>query len=449
MWHSMLKLRQFASARNRPQSPRRRSSRLTLEILEDRTVPSTFNAATVSELIGDINAANLAGGSNTIVLAANTRFVLTAPDNTTNGPNGLPVIAANDNLTIIGQGGDIISPMGADGYFYGYFRCFDVSGGAALRLSNLTLSDFQPLAEGFGGGAIYNQGTLVLDGVNVQHNSTYWSGGAIWSSGTVTLENGTLIQNNEVNGLGTDAAGGGIWSSGTLTLQSGTVVQGNTAAGSDGSGGSGFGGGIWSSGTLTLEGGTVVQGNLAAGGAGANSGVNGGNGYGGGLYVAGGTVNLQGGTLVQNNQARGGAGGNSFSSTPGNGGNGFGGGIYVAGGTVNLSNVTLSHNGAQFGAGGSSASFTPPPNGKHRPSPGKPGNPGNGSGGALYAAGGTITLLNDTVEFNNASDAGGGLYIVGGNKPNALVCLDAFTVANVINNTAARYSDIFGSYQTC
>ncbi len=41
---------------------RRCGTRLTLEQLEDRTLPSTFMAATVSDLITDINQANKDGG---------------------------------------------------------------------------------------------------------------------------------------------------------------------------------------------------------------------------------------------------------------------------------------------------------------------------------------------------------------------------------------------------
>jgi hypothetical protein len=41
--------------------PRRRSARLTQEYLENRTRPSTFNGATVSDLIAEINAANAGG----------------------------------------------------------------------------------------------------------------------------------------------------------------------------------------------------------------------------------------------------------------------------------------------------------------------------------------------------------------------------------------------------
>jgi hypothetical protein len=154
MSHSVLKLWRSASVRNRPQAPQRRNLRLRLEQLEDRLVPSTFNAATVSDLIADINAANKAGGSNTIVLAANTTFDLTAVNNTTNGANGLPVIAKNDSLAITGRGGDIIQRDAAAPAF----RLLDVAGGASLTLQNLTVQG--GLADQ--GGGIDNAGSLTL-----------------------------------------------------------------------------------------------------------------------------------------------------------------------------------------------------------------------------------------------------------------------------------------------
>src|SRR5262249_36929728 len=63
------------------QPGRRPGPRLAGEQLEGRTVPASFTAATVSELIAGINTANTAGGSNTITLVAGTTFTLIAVHN--------------------------------------------------------------------------------------------------------------------------------------------------------------------------------------------------------------------------------------------------------------------------------------------------------------------------------------------------------------------------------
>src|SRR3954469_1975526 len=87
--------------------PRRPLLRPALEPLEDRTVPASYTAATVPELTAAIRAANLEGGSNTIALAAGRTFTLTAADNDSQGPTGLPAVAANNSLTVVGVGGTI------------------------------------------------------------------------------------------------------------------------------------------------------------------------------------------------------------------------------------------------------------------------------------------------------------------------------------------------------
>jgi len=328
----------------RPQAARRRGVRLRLEQLEDRTVPSSFTAATVSDLMADINAANQSGGSNTIALVAGNTFALTAVDNSTDGATGLPVIAANDNLSILGNG-DTIARSTAKGT--PDFRLFDVASGGALTLANLTLQG--GIADG-AGGAIDNLGSLTLNGVTVQ--------------------------NNIAQGSKFGAAGGGIFSSGSLTLQDCTV-QNNQALGANG--------------TFTGDSGSPA--------------------LGGGLYVSGGTASLTNVTLYDNT-AQGGDGANGgrvkscgpdgCSNTfypHGNGGNGLGGGMYVAGGTVSLHNTTVDHNSAVAGNGG-----------------------------------------------HSALAEGGGIYIAVG----ASVCLDAFTLAHVINNTASTgYPDIYGAYTIC
>src|SRR5262249_47558186 len=145
--------------------------------------------------------------SDTITLAAGTTFTLTAVNNLANGSNGLPVIAANENLTLVGNG-DIIERSTAAGT--PAFRLFEVAPGAALTLVNLTLQG--GLAFGGGanpqGGAVDNQGTLALTGVTVQNNTA--QGAAGW-----------------------DGAGGGVFSSGVLMVQ-GSTIQNNAAIGGPG-----------------------------------------------------------------------------------------------------------------------------------------------------------------------------------------------------------------------
>jgi hypothetical protein len=265
--------------------------RLRVKQLEDRTVPSNFTAGTVADLIADINAANAAGGSNTITLVAGKTFTLTAVDNATDGDTGLPVIAANDALTIVGNG-DTVQRSTASAT--PAFRLFDVAGGATLTLGSLTVQN--GLAQGIRvsaeGGAILNQGSLTLNGVTVQSNAAQGDSG-----------------NN--------AAGGGIYSGGSLAVENSTI-QKNQALGGDG-------------------GGTVIP--------------VGGDAFGGGLYISGGTATL---TLVtvSSNTARGGGAGSASFLSGAHGGNGLGGGLYVAAGTIDLHNDTVSGNTADGGAGG-------------------------------------------------------------------------------------------------
>src|SRR4051812_21699431 len=108
-----------------------------VEQLEPRRLLTSFTASSVADLIADINAANAAGGSNTITLSSGTTFKLSAVDNGTDGPSGLPVIAVGDELTILGNGDTIerSSGGGTPG-----FRLFDVAAGGSLSLNGLTLS---------------------------------------------------------------------------------------------------------------------------------------------------------------------------------------------------------------------------------------------------------------------------------------------------------------------
>jgi hypothetical protein len=273
-------------------------------------------------LIADIKAANLQGGANTIVLTAPTTspYALTATDNTTDGNTVLPVIAKGDNLTILTNNGSANPGYGDVIDASGHGRLFDVAQGSLLTLENVTLQNGyvrygRPTIDPMKGGAIYNQGTLVLSDVMVQNNVVYaWAdaaGGGIWSNGSLTLENSTLIRNNGASSFGANAFGGGIYiAAGTAKIISTTFVSNTARGGSNGGpGGSAYGGAVYvAGGTVTMSGDTVGQlsgvgvvtqftgGNVALAAIGNTTG----NAYGGGLCIAAGTVTLTNDHIVGN-----------------------------------------------------------------------------------------------------------------------------------------------------
>jgi hypothetical protein len=408
--------------------PSRGRLRPRLEQFEDRTLLASYTAASVSDLINDIDAANKHGGTNTIVLTAPaaSRYVLTAVDNTTDGPTGLPVIKKGNTLTIVGNG-DTIERSTAFGT--PTFRLFDVARGGSLTLNNLTLQNGAAVGSDVSaeGGAIYSQGTVDLNNAIVQQNTARGNVGTV---GTKQHPNG---------GPGHDAAGGGIWSSGSLTIENGSLLQDNKASGGTGGsarqggaventgglggpGGAGTGGGLYvASGSVTVSG-SALSSNSAEGGLGGLSQIQsvGGNAAGGGLAIAGGSVSLTA-TTLDNNTAQG--GNEQYDGTVFGGGvpgTGSGGALYASGGSANLSSDTVEFNFAS---------------GVDGPDGGSPaiGRASYGYGGALYAASGAaMTLCSDTVESNTASPGyGGGIFIASG----ATAFIDSFTVANTINNT--------------
>jgi hypothetical protein len=138
-------------------APARR--RLHIEQLEDRLVLNSYTAASAADLIADIGLANAAGGANTITLtaASSSHYTLTAANNSTDGATGLPVIAAGNNLTIVGNG-DTIERSAVAGT--PAFRLLDVAAGATLTLKSLTLQGGSAFGAGVAaqGGAIYSGG---------------------------------------------------------------------------------------------------------------------------------------------------------------------------------------------------------------------------------------------------------------------------------------------------
>jgi len=402
MWlSSCLKNWRRLASSGRRHSPRRRRPDYgpPIEALECRTLLTAYAAATAAQLIADINAANKAGGTNTITLTApsTSPYVLSAIDNTTYGQSALPVIKRGDNLTIVTGNG---SPNAAFGDVIdagGHGRLFAVASGGSLTLRNVTLQNGNVLGSGVSadGGAIYNQGTLVLSSVMVQGN-------------TAAGFPGSILYHNKPLGAGQDAAGGGIWSNGSLTVENGTVLQDNTALGGDG-------------GRTQAETGF------------------GGKAFGGGIYIAGGTATISDTTLGAyttqfGNKAQGGTG---YNTSANGGGAAFGGAVYIAAGTVTMSGDTVGS--ADYPLNQETSNLA---QGGAEP-PGIFGT-GNAYGGGIYVAGGSVTLTNDIIEGNVAGTGynggtffeyidgyGGGIFIGSG----ATVSIDSFTVANTIDNS--------------
>jgi hypothetical protein len=339
----------------------RRARRPLVERLELRAVPASYTAATVDNLRDFINAANATPEADTITLAADTTFTLTVVNNTADGATGLPVIAAGEDLTIVGNGATIERNTAAD---TPAFRLLDMALGASLRLENLTLQGgraeelWWDQAPGGRGGAIYNQGNLTLDGVTVQNNIAHGHdrfaaggsalGGGIYSGGSLVVTGSTIRDNAAIGGIGADGVNNWGW------LQPGFA------------GGNGYGGGLYiAGGTASISNSTVTA-NIAQGGA-------------GGAGISGTKTKLHKGE----GSGQSGSGSDGFATAGGDGGSGRGGGLYAAAGTTTLLNTEVTTNTAQGGAGGSGGGQQPD------------GKPGDGSGGGLYIDASAAVFLDD------------------------------------------------------
>jgi hypothetical protein len=304
-----------------------------------------------------INIANSRPGADTIVLQANQIYNLNQVDNNWYGANGLPAITSP--ITIEGNGATINHSGGPN------FRFFYVSnaqyGGlptGSLTLHGLTLQGGAAVGGnsyygggGLGaGGAIFNQGTLVLDGVLLMQNTA--QGG---SSGYYT----DYAQFGA--GIGADAQTspsqvpggfGGAVNPGQFPNQQAT----REGQGSSATQAAGFGGG----GAKASE---VQSGGSTTGGFGAG----GGNNYGKGGFG-------------------GGAGGYQYwAQGYGGGGAGLGGAVFNRGGTVTILNSTLTNNKA---IGGDAPGYYS-------------SGVGDALGGAVFNLNGSVALTNDTITSNN------------------------------------------------
>ena len=223
-------------------------------------------------------------GADTIVLPANANLTLSAVDNTTLGPTGLPVITSR--ITIEGNGATIARQVKAPS-----FSLMAVKESGDLTLHHLTLSGStysglrnygtasikDSVISGNDSG-VFNRGTLTIENSSISANAGgfyYYRGGGVTNySGTLTMVNSTIsgnssrygggvvnhdtltIVNSTISGNRGIFSGGGVTNySGTLTIENSTI-SGNTSFYSSG-------GGVRNYGSVTFTH-TLIAGNQAA-----------------------------------------------------------------------------------------------------------------------------------------------------------------------------------------
>jgi hypothetical protein len=297
LFDSMKQRRSGTSIRRTPHQPM--ASRLRVEALEDRCMPSTFTVLNLLDngpdsLRAAVVAANANSGADAIDFAVTGTIPLTSGQ-----------LDITDSLTINGPGASALTVSGE-----GNSRVFAIASDPTVLIANLTVANGWT-SDSPGGGISMTGGSLTLDHVTVTGNYAVDGQGG-------------------VGGYYLEGAGGGLYvAGGTLTLDQSTV-SGNYAVGGPG-------------GVVYYQDGDYYYG----------FGETGGPGVGGGVYVAGGTVYVNQST-VAGNHAWGGAGGPGQNETNGgNGGDALGGGIRVDAGSLEIHQSSIFDNEAFGGPAGS------------------------------------------------------------------------------------------------
>ena len=349
----------------------------------------------VAGLISAMTVANSNGQADVINLAANGNYVLTAPDNSLNGPNGLPVVnndATGLDLTINGNGATIerSTATGTPA-----FRIFQLNFQAALACNGLTIKngllDSAVFPSDRGAGIFLSNGSLTLTNCTLQGHNALLGGGIYSIASSVTLNDATITDN-------VAKYGGGIYNIEGSLDGSGSTFSGNSALGGGTANQPGVGGAIYSTSgnvptSVTLTGchflGNRILGLGQGGGAGIYS----------GKQNATATVTLTNCNFDDNSgdEAFGGAIRNDSGSLSVTGcilrqnvGN-FGGAIYNYAGPLEIGGTTFERNKAIK----------------------SPASGFGGNGGGIHNVQGTLALVDSTLLKNEAARSGGGIYTTG------------------------------------
>ena len=364
--HWRKRLTGFFTNRQQATLPKRRRTRLNLEALEAREVPSTVmnlndaGPGSLRQAILDTPAGGTVdfqpGLTGTIALT--TGALALSKDVAIAGPGASVITVSGNRASRVFNTTASVSISGltiADGLGSGIFNSGRLTINGAVLRNN---SGMSTAGDGSGGGGIFNSGVLAITDSVLTGNSVTFAngnrsgGGAIYNTGALTVSGTTVTANSVTYSSGGDDGGGGIYNFGTATITDSTISDN-------------FGGGIMDQGTATVTNSTVSDNsNIAVGGGDFYYGGNGGGidlgQFGTGLTITGSTIS-----------------GNFASFT--------GGGILSFGRTASIiiDNSTISDNTAG-----------PPP-------------VNSGNAGGIAAESGSFTITNSTISGNSATYAGG------------------------------------------
>src|SRR5262245_3061592 len=200
-WLNRLAGRQHKRQR-RTDRPTRQRSRLVLESLEGRCVPSTVSNLSDAG-VGSLRQAIIdTPADGTVDFQAGLTGTMTL----TTGE-----LAIGKDLTIDGPGASVITVSGNNAS-----RVFDIAATYTVSISGLTIANGSVTGSGARGAGIFNAGTLALNSSIVSSNSASTYGGGIYNDlgGTLTITNSTFRGNSS------GAYGGGIDNENILTVNS-------------------------------------------------------------------------------------------------------------------------------------------------------------------------------------------------------------------------------------
>jgi hypothetical protein len=289
-------------------------------------------------------------------------------------------ISLTTSGTSVKIGHSVLIDGGTNGVVFdgnGLARIFTVAPKCVLTLNNLQILNGTSTS----GGAVFNEGTLIISNCIISGNSATNLSGAV---GATNSDGG----NGDSGASGGTAQGGAIYSTGPVSiyfsvLGTNSSIGGNGgsgAAGGDGflfgsnggdagSGGSAFGAAVYSTGSRNIFVSTEFFNNTCTAGSAGSGGSSGGGAFAGsggqgasGGSAQGGAVFVQGEALITNcvfadNSAKAGDSGADLSGNNNgfNGGLAEGGGLYIAGSTSSayMENTLFFQNTCTGGAGGS------------------------------------------------------------------------------------------------